>query len=154
RRFSYLAVRFPSMPSFAAPRSLRLSQSMRAVALLALFGLVVVCFSLFQAAAAEKPKPAKAKHGMVVAVSPQGAEAGKEILLKGGNAVDAAVATALAMAATYPAAGNIGGGGFMVVYLGGKEEPVVIEYRETAPGAATSTMYTKKDTVYSHKAVG
>ena len=56
------------------------------------------------------------KHGMVVAVSPPGADTGRDILQKGGNAVDAAVATAFAMAVTYPSAGNIGGGGFMLVY--------------------------------------
>jgi gamma-glutamyltranspeptidase/glutathione hydrolase len=139
------------MPSFAGFLSRR---SARRVALLTLSGLVAAGFSLLQLPAAEKAEPAKAKHGMVVAVSPQGAEAGKEVLLKGGDAVDAAVATALAMAVTYPAAGNLGGGGFMVVYPGGQEEPVVIEYRETAPGAATKTMYTKKDSIYSHKAVG
>jgi gamma-glutamyltranspeptidase/glutathione hydrolase len=128
-------------------------RSARRIALLTLLGLVAVGFSLLPGAAAEKAE-AKPKHGMVVAVSPQGAEAGKEILLKGGNAVDATVATALAMAVTYPAAGNIGGGGFMVVYPGGGAEPVVIEYREMAPGAASKTMYSKKDSIYSHKAVG
>jgi gamma-glutamyltranspeptidase/glutathione hydrolase len=58
------------------------------------------------------------------------------------------------MAVTYPAAGNLGGGGFMLVYPGGKEEPVVIDYREVAPAAATRTMFAKSDSVYSHKAVG
>jgi gamma-glutamyltranspeptidase/glutathione hydrolase len=58
------------------------------------------------------------------------------------------------MAVTYPAAGNIGGGGFMVVFPGGKAEPVVIDYREVAPLAATRTMYTKKDSWYTHKAAG
>src|SRR5579885_1296710 len=62
--------------------------------------------------------------------------------------------TAFALAVTYPAAGNIGGGGFMLVYPAGKGEPVVIEYRETAPAAATKTMFRKDDTWYSHKAVG
>jgi gamma-glutamyltranspeptidase/glutathione hydrolase len=94
-------------------------------------------------------------HGIVVAVSPPGADVGRDILHKGGNAVDAAVATAFAMAVTYPAAGNIGGGGFMLVYPpAGKGEPVVIDYREKAPLAAHKTMYTKKDTWYSAKAVG
>src|SRR3954465_14194054 len=70
------------------------------------------------------------RHGIVVAVSPPGADAGRDILLKGGNAVDAAVATAFAMAVTYPSAGNLGGGGFMVIFPGGQAEPVVIDYRE------------------------
>src|SRR5437773_1475901 len=99
-------------------------------------------------------KPAKAKQGMVVSVSAHGTQAGLETLKKGGNAVDAAVATAFALAVTYPAAGNIGGGGFMMVYPGGAEEPVCIEYRETAPAAATKTMYKKDESIYSCRAVG
>src|SRR6516162_2892510 len=87
--------------------------------------------------AAEKPTPGR--HGLVVAVSPPGAEVGRDVLLKGGDAVDAAVATAFAMAVTYPAAGNIGGGGFMLVFPGRGAEPVVIDYREKAPLAATAT---------------
>src|SRR5437660_11655055 len=79
--------------------------------------------------------------GMVVAVSRPAAEVGLDVLKKGGNAVDAAVATAFALAVTWPEAGNIGGGGFMLVHPGGKEEPVVIDYRETAPGAATRPMF-------------
>ncbi len=92
--------------------------------------------------------------GIVVAVSPPGAEVGAAILRRGGNAVDAAVATAFAMAVTYPSAGNIGGGGFMLIYPGGKAEPVVIDYRETAPAAAARTMFHKGDSWYSHRAVG
>jgi gamma-glutamyltranspeptidase/glutathione hydrolase len=99
--------------------------------------------------------PANRRHGMVVAVSPPGADTGRDILLKGGNAVDAAVATAFAMAVTYPSAGNLGGGGFMLIHpAGGKAPPVVIDYRETAPAAAKRTMFAKTDTWYSHKAVG
>ncbi len=95
------------------------------------------------------------RHGMVVAVSPTGADTGRDILLRGGNAVDAAVATAFAMAVSYPSAGNLGGGGFMVIHpADGKTAPVVIDYRETAPTAAKRTMFTKKDSWYSHKAVG
>jgi gamma-glutamyltranspeptidase/glutathione hydrolase len=94
------------------------------------------------------------RHGMVVSVSAPASEAGCSILKQGGNAVDAGVATAFALAVTYPAAGNIGGGGFMVVYPGGKAEPVVIEYRETAPAAATKTMYAADDGLYGHKVVG
>src|SRR5712692_8267779 len=120
--------------------------------LIALAGFVVVCFTLLDGRAAEKPAPAK--HGMVVAVSPPGAEVGRDVLQKGGNAVDAAVATAFTMAVTYPAAGNIGGGGFMVVYPGGAAKPVVFDYRETAPTAATKTLFKKSDGLYTHKVVG
>ena len=79
--------------------------------------------------------------GMVVAVSRPAAEVGLAILEKGGNAADAAVATAFALAVTWPEAGNIGGGGFTLVYPGGRREPVVIDYRETAPAAATRRMF-------------
>jgi gamma-glutamyltranspeptidase/glutathione hydrolase len=95
------------------------------------------------------------KHGIVVAVSPPGADTGRDILQKGGNAVDAAVATAFAMAVTHPAAGNIGGGGFMLIYPPrGKGETVVIDYREKAPRVAHKTMFNKGDTWYSAKVVG
>jgi gamma-glutamyltranspeptidase/glutathione hydrolase len=93
----------------------------------------------------EAPRAVEAKHGLVVSVSGPGSDVGVEVLKQGGNAVDAAVATAFALAVTYPAAGNVGGGGFMVVYPGGKAEPVVIEYRETAPAAATKTTFADKD---------
>jgi gamma-glutamyltranspeptidase/glutathione hydrolase len=117
-----------------------------------LLALTVGCFSILGALAGDGPAPKR--HGMVVAVSPPGAEVGRDILLAGGNAVDAAVATAFAMAVTYPSAGNIGGGGFMLVYPGHGAEPVVFEYRETAAAAASSTMFSKTDSIYSHKAVG
>jgi gamma-glutamyltranspeptidase / glutathione hydrolase len=68
--------------------------------------------------------------------------------------VDAAVATAFALTVTFPAAGNIGGGGFMLVHPApGQGDPVAFIYREAAPAAATPTMFTEKDTQYSHKAV-
>src|SRR2546422_4204515 len=95
------------------------------------------------------------RNGVVVCVSPPGADAGLAILKEGGNAVDAAVATALAMAVTYPAAGNIGGGGFMLVHPApGKGDPVVFEYRESAPAAATKTMFKPGDSLFGHKTVG
>lgn len=93
-------------------------------------------------------------HGMVVAVSAPAADVGCSILLRGGNAVDAAVATQFALAVTYPAAGNIGGGGFMVVFPGRGLEPVVVECREMAPAAASKTMFGKDDSWYGHKPVG
>ena len=76
------------------------------------------------------------------------------MLRDGGNAVDAAVATAFAEAVTWPAAGNIGGGGFMVIYPH-QGEPIVVDYREKAPLAATPTMLQKRDDAnYAHKTVG
>jgi gamma-glutamyltranspeptidase / glutathione hydrolase len=117
-----------------------------------LLGVILLSCPCLHALAEESPGPKR--HGMVVAVSAPGAEVGRDMLLRGGNAVDAAVATAFAMAVTYPAAGNIGGGGFMVIYPGGTGEPVVIDYREKAPAAATKTTFKKTDSWYSHKAVG
>ena len=81
-----------------------------------------------------------AQYGMVVAQERLAAEIGADILKRGGNAVDAAVATGFAMAVTYPRAGNLGGGGFMVIHLADGRD-VAIDYRETAPAAATRDMF-------------
>src|ERR1700750_1559428 len=86
-----------------------------------------------------------AEHGMVVAQERIAARIGAEILRQGGNAVDAAVATGFAMAVTYPRAGNIGGGGFMVIHLAAHNEDIAIDYRETAPAAATRDMFLGAD---------
>ena len=86
-------------------------------------------------------QPVTARNGMVVAQESRAAMIGAEVLKRGGNAVDAAVAVGFAMAVTYPRAGNIGGGGFMVIHLAkGKRGPaqdIAIDYRETAPAATT-----------------
>jgi gamma-glutamyltranspeptidase/glutathione hydrolase len=87
----------------------------------------------------------KATHGMVVAQEKLSAQIGRDVMARGGNAVDAAVATGFAMAVTYPRAGNIGGGGFMVIHLADGNKDVAIDYRETAPHAATRDMFLGAD---------
>jgi gamma-glutamyltranspeptidase/glutathione hydrolase len=83
-----------------------------------------------------------ARHGMVVAQEARAARIGVQILQKGGNAVDAAVATGFALAVTYPRAGNIGGGGYMVIHLAsGSGTTRAIDYRETAPAATTRDIF-------------
>jgi gamma-glutamyltranspeptidase/glutathione hydrolase len=89
--------------------------------------------------------PVVAKQGLVVAQEKIAARVGADVLARGGNAVDAAVATAFAMAVTYPRAGNIGGGGFMVIHLAQQNDDVAIDYRETAPAAATRDMFLGAD---------
>ena len=75
---------------------------------------------------------------MVVSGSPIASQVGVDVLKRGGNAVDAAVAVGFALTVVHPEAGNIGGGGFMVIHPP-RGDPVVIEYRETAPAAASKT---------------
>lgn len=77
--------------------------------------------------------------GAVASPDEYGAKVAADVLRKGGNAVDAAVATAFTLAVTYPEAGNIGGGGFMTLFMNGK--PYFLDYRETAPKAASRNMY-------------
>ncbi|MDY3561353.1 gamma-glutamyltransferase [Gemmata sp. JC673] len=101
-----------------------------------------------------KAETITSKGGVVVCVSPPAAEVGLAALKAGGNAVDAAVATAFAMAVTWPEAGNIGGGGFMMVAAPGKP-PTCFEYRETAPAAAKVDLFADgKVTWLNHKAAG
>lgn len=88
------------------------------------------------------PKPVLTA-GAVASPDRYGALAAEEILKAGGNAVDAAVATAFALAVTYPEAGNLGGGGFMTLLVDGK--PYFLDYRETAPAAARADMYLGAD---------
>jgi gamma-glutamyltranspeptidase/glutathione hydrolase len=99
------------------------------------------------------------KQGMVVSVSPQASDAGLQILQQGGNAVDAAIATAFALAVTFPDAGNIGGGGFMLICPSPKHPQkfagaLCIDYRETAPAAATKEMFANDSRQTGHKVVG
>jgi len=86
-----------------------------------------------------------AEHGMVVAQEKIAARIGADVLKRGGNAVDAAVATGFAMAVTYPRAGNIGGGGFMIIHLAERHQDVAIDYRETAPASTTPGIFLGPD---------
>ena len=85
-------------------------------------------------------QPARARHGMVVSVHHLAADAGVEIMKAGGNAVDAAVATGFALAVVHPAAGNLGGGGFLLLRTHGGDA-TFIDFREKAPLTATEKMY-------------
>ena len=88
-----------------------------------------------------RTQPSVAKNGMVVAQEATAARIGIEILKRGGNAVDAAVATGFALAVTLPRAGNLGGGGFMLVHLAAEKKTIAIDYRETAPASMTKTIF-------------
>ena len=109
--------------------------------------VLAACLALFGASVSargqESTAPAQTAvghNGMVVAQESLAAHIGTDILRKGGNAVDAAVAVGFALAVTYPRAGNLGGGGFMVIHRANGEN-VTIDYRETAPQAITNTSF-------------
>lgn len=97
---------------------------------------------------------AKGKNGAVASVCPHASQVGLDILKSGGNGVDAAIAVQFALAVTWPSAGNIGGGGFMMIHSPGGENVVCVEYRERAPKAATADMFSPSDTRFTHKIVG
>lgn len=104
--------------------------------------------------------PHFAKNGMVVSASQLASQIGVEIMKSGGNAIDAAVATGFALAVTYPQAGNIGGGGFLVAHLADGRD-ITLDFRETAPSSAHRDMYLDKNgdviqdmSLYTYCAVG
>lgn len=112
---------------------------MRAVSLLrSLLGLTLVCCPPWVSAASAPPVGSAG--GMVVTAQHHATDVGVQVLEEGGNAIDAAVAVGYALAVVYPAAGNLGGGGFMTIQLADGSRHF-LDFRETAPAAATATMY-------------
>lgn len=107
-----------------------------------LFALVLSFIALLPASAAwpASREPVRATHGMVATAEPLASQTGVEVLRRGGNAVDAAIAVAFTLSVTYPVAGNLGGGGFMLIHFD-KGRSTAIDYRETAPTNATRAMY-------------
>ncbi len=111
--------------------------------LLVLFFLLSPVAPLLQpggAALAASRAPVRARHGMVASTSKLASQVGVDVMKRGGNAVDAAIAVAFALAVTYPAAGNLGGGGFMMIRMR-DGRTTAIDYREMAPAAATHDIY-------------
>ena len=112
---------------------------------------IILTFLLFfsliffqQANSQEIFSPIEAKNGMVVTSEVIATQIGVDILKRGGNAIDAAVAIGFAMAVTYPRAGNIGGGGFMLIHSAKTRKVVAIDYREIAPALAHKDMFLNK----------
>ncbi|HEX6051787.1 MAG TPA: gamma-glutamyltransferase [Gemmatimonadaceae bacterium] len=120
-RHQFVAVLAAASVSFAAPASILVAQT-----------------------PARDTATVASKRGLVVSVSGIASDIGASVLARGGNAVDAAVATGFALAVTHPSAGNLGGGGFMIVRTT-DGRATTFDYRERAPGAATPTMYLKPD---------
>ncbi|MFK4502134.1 gamma-glutamyltranspeptidase/glutathione hydrolase [Bradyrhizobium japonicum] len=106
--------------------------------------IISVSLVTFGAARAASVAPVAAQNGMVVSAQHLATQVGVDVLKRGGNAVDAAVAVGYALAVVYPAAGNLGGGGFMTIQLADGRR-TFLDFRETAPKAATANMYLDKD---------
>ena len=102
--------------------------------------LLLIAIALPDPAAAATHRPVRARHGMVASASPPASQAGMEVLQKGGNAVDAAAVVAMALAVTHPEAGNIGGGGFMLIRTADGRSSF-LDFRERAPKGATREMF-------------
>ncbi|MDB4914918.1 MAG: ggt [Gemmatimonadetes bacterium] len=113
-----------------------------------LLPVVALCLATSTGDSAPAPHRAGSQHGMVVSASALASAIGRDVLKAGGNAVDAAVATGFALAVTYPVAGNIGGGGFMVIRMP-DGRTTTIDFREIAPRAARPDMFTDSTGAYS-----
>lgn len=131
----------------------------------AMAGCAILLFSqtVYSSAILEGQRmhPVQGKEGMVVTSHFLATQSAREVLQKGGNAIDAAVTAAFSLAVTQPRSGNIGGGGFMLISSEQKDEVVAIDYREKAPGRATVDMFLDKDgnadstlSRFSHLAAG
>jgi len=129
---------------------IRQSKYLLCVVLLSIVALLfapqgsVGSFSIIEVTRAASREPIRARHGMVASTNRIASEVGVDVLKRGGNAVDAAIAVAFALAVTYPAAGNIGGGGFMMIRLKDGRASA-IDYREMAPAAANHNIYLDKN---------
>ena len=106
---------------------------------------VAFCLVLFVTLTSARAEPASLRNGMVVSEERIATLVGLSLLREGGNAVDAAVAVGFALAVTHPRAGNLGGGGFMLVHLGKTGRTIAIDYREKAPLKATHDMFLDKN---------
>ena len=122
-------------------------------------GVVYLLAALLTAPPMRSGEPVRARHGMVVAQEPLAADVGVEILKQGGNAIDAAIAVGFALAVTHPVAGNIGGGGFMLVRLA-NGRTAFLDFRECAPRRASRDMYLDsegnptKDSIFGWRSSG
>src|SRR6266481_1208110 len=97
-------------------------------------------------------EPTSTQHAMVVTIQHNATDAGVTILKQGGNAVDAAVAVGFALAVAYPEAGNLGGGGYMVIHMADGRN-AALDYREVAPLAATRDMYLDSTGTLTNKSI-
>jgi gamma-glutamyltranspeptidase/glutathione hydrolase len=121
-----------------------LSMNLRAITTSALIAALLLVSLNPTATRAASREPVRARHGIVASTNELASNVGVEIMKRGGNAVDAAIAVAFALAVTHPAAGNLGGGGFMMIRL--KDgRTTAIDYREMAPAAATRNVYLDKN---------
>ena len=105
-----------------------------------IFKQLAICLMMLAVAGADGLRPVHAKHAVVVSVHEEASRVGADIMRRGGNAVDAAVATGFVLAVVHPAAGNIGGGGFMLVRMANGDLHF-LDFREKAPKAAMRDMY-------------
>jgi gamma-glutamyltranspeptidase/glutathione hydrolase len=114
------------------------------------FTCLLLFVAVLAASTIRAQEPVYAKQGMIVSAEQLATKVGVEILKKGGNAVDAAVGVGFALAVTYPSAGNLGGGGYMVIHLQDGTD-VALDYRERAPEKATRNMYLDENGEFNPK---